>query len=112
MHWRPDEPFENAPEEPPEEVEDFADSFMDEWFGILDIFEEYIEEETSFKIIHDSDTIAFRGTGFLEDFYAYSNYLPTELRSFTIKFDQRVSVYVDELEELVEKSSKSGEVER
>jgi len=102
-HWIPDDAFENTSKEirenMPDAANEFGNKFVDSWFSKLNKFGDFVDEETDFEIIGgDEATKNLDGKGVLSEFSLYTNQLPTDPESFTIKFDSRVDIEMADLE--------------
>jgi hypothetical protein len=102
-HWIPDNPFAGIPEEirdgMPEEAKDFGKEFVDGWFDRLDQFEDFVEAETGFEIVGgDESTQTLEGSGFMEEFKLYMEYLTTNIGSVRVRFLDRETYDISKFE--------------
>jgi len=77
----------------------FADEYTNAWQDKVNRFAKYVDEETSFEPgWTDEYGQTFNGTGYMKKFTISSGYVPTGVKSFTVKYDSRVDVEIQDLE--------------
>jgi len=105
-HWMPGQVFEDTgTEHIPEEAEEFGNKFVEDWYDKVDAFGEFVGEETDFTGADgDEAGQTLEGRGYLSDFTLHIPYVPTDVSSFTVKFESRVDLDIEDLEEAGENS--------
>lgn len=106
-HWVADDPFQGITEEVrenmPEEVREFGEEFVQAWVSKLENFEDFVSEETSLCVdAGDESTQTLEGQGPLNQFTVYMGYLSTDPEYYTIKFEDKVHLDFEDLEEVMD----------
>lgn len=99
--WMAEEIVSHETDESAEgEVQEFADEFSRAWQSKITEIHEFIEEHTHFTVGYpDEYGETLEGEGILEQFELQVNYVPSNIESIDVTFENRVDIELHQLEQ-------------